>query len=114
MSVSQAASLSGPLVMAVTLQGRRKLARSSMVTRPSENIRQSVSEKDIVAQNKPGRAAVHEFFGDYKRLRYPFRPRLDGVADFYSPLRAVAQQGFEGGQVARRGNQQDVVHSGQQ
>ena len=52
---------------------------------------------------------AYELFRNEQSLSDTFRPRLLGIAEFESPLRACPQQRLKIGKIARRGDQQDLA-----
>ena len=72
-----------------------------------------MAEKYVVAEHQRAGVAVDKRFADQERLREAVRARLHGVAEFETPLAAVAEQLLETRRVLRRRDQQDLGDTGE-
>src|SRR5215212_3398438 len=76
--------------------------------RPLEEIREALAEEDVVPEDERDALGPDELPPDDESLGESLGPWLHGVGEIYAPLRTVAEQILEAGEVLGRGDHEYV------
>ena len=78
-----------------------------------QNFRQSMAEKDVIAQHHRAGAAGQEILGQQIGLRQPVGRGLRNIGEVQPPLATIAHQALELGLILGGGDDRDLANAGQ-